>query len=82
MTTRLDSYDRVHMLQMIEDAMRDARYCACGELMTVQADGDTLWLECPSFIQPSTGRLAWLRDGMREYLHQRDVIARDFGIAA
>ena len=50
--------------------------------MTVEADGHTLWLECPAFTLPSAGRLAWLRDGMREFLHRREVIARGFGIAA
>ena len=64
-------YDRQQMLQLIEDAMRDEPYCDCGAPMTVEADGDSLWLECPTFTEPSTGRLAWLRSGIRVALHER-----------
>ena len=56
-----EPYARAQMLQLIEDAMRHEPYCDCGSAMTVEADGDTLLLECPTFTQPSTGRLAWLR---------------------
>ena len=75
-------YARQQMLQLIEDAMRDEPYCECGAPMTVDADGDTLWLECPTFTTPSSGRLAWLREGIRAALHQRSVIAREVGISA
>ena len=75
-------YDRQQMLQLIEDAMRDEPYCVCGAPMTIEADADSLWLECPTFTAPSTGRLAWLRSGIRVALHERQVIAREFGIAA
>ncbi len=81
-SAELDDLGRLQMLQVIEDAMRDARYCACGELMTVQAEGDTLWLQCPAFMEPATGRFAWLRGGVREFLHHREVITREVGLAA
>jgi hypothetical protein len=50
--------------------------------MTVTAQGDSLLLECPSFAQPSAGRLAWLRGGIRTVLHERHLIARDVMLAA
>ena len=55
-------YARQQMLQLIEDAMRNEPYCHCGAPMIIEADGDSLWLECPTFTAPSTGRLAWLRN--------------------
>lgn len=75
-------YDRQQMLELIEDAMRHEPYCDCGAPMTVDADGDTLWLECPTFTAPNTGRLAWLRGGIRVALHQRQLIAREVDVAA
>jgi len=77
-----EPYARAQMLQLIEDAMRHEPYCDCGSAMTVEADGDTLLLECPTFTQPSTGRLAWLRSGIRVALHRRSVIAQGIGLAA
>jgi hypothetical protein len=81
-TPTRDVYDRERMLQLIEDAMRNDPYCACGSLMTVDAQDDTLWLECPSFTQPKSGRLGWLRGGIRIALHEREVIAREVSLAA
>ena len=75
-------YDRQQMLQLIEDAMRSEPHCVCGAPMTIEADDDTLWLACPTFTAASTGRLSWLRSGIRLALHQRQLIAREFGIAA
>lgn len=80
-TAAREVYDRQRMLQLIEDAMRNDPYCACGSLMTVDAQDDTLWLECPSFTQPSTGRLGWLWGGIRSALHEREVIAREISLA-
>jgi hypothetical protein len=77
-----ESYDRLRILQLVEDAMRDEPYCVCGASMTVTAEGDSLVLECPSFAQPSDGRLAWLRGGIRTVLHERHLIARDISLAA
>ena len=70
------------MLQLVEDALRDATWCACGAQMTVEVEGGTLWLECPTFREPSSGRLAWLRDGIRMTLHQKQVVAREIDLAA
>ncbi len=81
-TPTREVYDRQRILQLIEDALRNDPYCTCGSLMTVDAQDDILWLECPSFMQPSTGRLAWLRGGIRTALHEREVIAREVSLAA
>lgn len=75
-------YDRIQIVHLVEDALRDASWCSCGAQLTVEADDGTLWLECPEFREPSSGRLAWLRDGIRTVLHQRQVVARDVGLAA
>jgi hypothetical protein len=75
-------YDRQRLLQLIEDALRGTPYCACGALMTVSADGDTLWLECPTFQEPTSGRLSWLRNGLRVALHERQLLEREMAIAA
>jgi len=77
-----EAYDRVRMLQLVEDALRDSPYCACGAMMTIDVDGATMWLECPTFMEPSVGRLAWLRGGIRTALHEKQVVARDLGMAA
>ncbi len=77
-----DAYDRQQLLELIEDATRDLTFCACGELMTVDAAADTLWLTCPALTEPSAGRLAWLRGGLRTVFHERQVIAREVGLAA
>jgi|GEM_PF-3114612 len=77
-----DLFDRERMLQLIEDALRNDPSCTCGSLMMVDARDDTLWLACPSFMQPISGRLGWLRDGIRMALHEREVIAREVGLAA
>jgi len=92
MTTQIDPatttallpevYARQQMLELIEDAMREVPFCECGAPMTVDADGDTLWLECPTFTEPNSGRLAWLRSGIRTALHQRSVLVRGVAIAA
>jgi len=81
-TPEREVYERQRMLQLIEDALRNGPYCACGSLMTVDAQDDTLWLECPSFRKPNTGRLGWLRNGIRTALHEREVIVREVGLAA
>jgi hypothetical protein len=77
-----EPHARQQMLRLIEDAMRDEPYCDCGAPMTIGADGDTLWLECHTFTEPSTGRLARLRSSIRVALHRRSVIARGIGVAA
>ncbi len=77
-----DVYDRAQLLELIEDAMREMSFCSCGEPMTVDAAADTLWLSCPTLMEPSAGRLAWLRGGLRTVLHERQVIAREVGLAA
>jgi hypothetical protein len=50
--------------------------------MTIEVDEGTLWLECPTFREPSSGRLARLRDGVRFVLHHRQVVERDVRLAA
>ncbi len=75
-------YDRLRMLQLIDDALRRTPYCACGAIMTVDAEGDSLWLECPTFQEPRSGRLSWLRSGVRVALHQRQLLERNIAVAA
>jgi hypothetical protein len=70
------------MLQVIEDAERQSRMCVCGELMTVAASSDALWLECPTFRDAHVGRLAGLRSGLRELLHDRRAIVTGLGRVA
>ena len=77
-----EDYDRIQVLQLIEDALRDTTWCPCGAVMTVEVEDDTLWLECPRFLEPTSGRLAWLRDGLRLTLHHKLVLARDMRLAA
>lgn len=77
-----DLYDRIRMLHLVEDALRDAPWCSCGSQLTVEVEDDTMWLECPSFMEPTSGRLGWLRDGIRGALHEKQVIARDIALAA
>jgi hypothetical protein len=82
-TTTVREFDvRRQVVELVEDATRHVSFCNCGETMTVEAEGDTLLLECPTFMAPSTGRLAWLWSGIRVALHERLVIAREVGIAA
>ncbi len=75
-------YDRLQMLQLIDDALRQTPFCVCGQLMTVDAEGASLYLECPTFQEPAAGRLSWLRSGVRLVLHQRQLLAHDVAIAA
>ena len=77
-----ESWDRLRMLQVIEDAERQNRMCACGGLMTVSASDDALWLECPTFRDAHAGRLGWLRSGVREMLHERRAIVTGLGRVA
>ncbi len=77
-----EDYDRIQVLQLIEDALRDTTWCPCGAAMTVEVEDGTLWLECPTFLEPTSGRLAWLRDGIRLTLHHKLVLARDMELAA
>ena len=74
--------DRLHLLQVIEDAQREVRICPCGALMTLGESEDTLWLECPAFRETHDGRLAWLRSGLRGMLHDRRSIVTDLGRVA
>jgi hypothetical protein len=77
-----EDYDRIQVLQLIEDALRDTTWCPCGAVMTVEVEDGTLWLECPRFLEPTSGRLAWLRDGIRLTLHHKLVLSRDMQLAA
>ncbi|MFN8518324.1 MAG: hypothetical protein U0667_02795 [Chloroflexota bacterium] len=65
---------RLRILQVIEDAERATRMCTCGEIMVVDGTDDAVWLECPTFREPTQGRFRWLRAGVREVLHDRHVI--------
>jgi hypothetical protein len=80
--TTPEVYDRLHMLQLIDDALRQTPFCACGQMMTVDGEGDSLYLECPTFQEAPSGRLSRLRSGVRLVLHQRQLLARDIAIAA
>ena len=77
-----EEWDRLRMLQVIEDAERETRMCACGELLTVSVSSDAVWLECPTFRVAHVGRLAWLRSGLREALHDRRTIITGWGRVA
>ena len=74
--------DRLQMLQVIEAAERETRLCSCGALMSIAARDDALWIQCPSFRETPEGRLAWLRAGLREVLHDRRVVVTGLGRAA
>jgi hypothetical protein len=77
-----DDCDRMRIVELVEEATRRPRHCACGSSMTVGATGDTLWLECPTFKVPRSGLLAGVRSGIRSMLHERHIIARGFSLAA
>jgi len=74
-------YDRLAILQLIEDAERAEPYCACGAPM-VAADRDgALWLECSERHRPRHGRLA--RIAYRLGLHSdRELLAAPALLAA
>lgn len=81
-TPRTERWDRLRMLQLIEDAERATRLCLCGAQMRVDVSDDTLWLECPTFGDQPDGHLAWLRSGLREVLHDRRALVTGIGRAA
>ncbi|MBX3030522.1 MAG: hypothetical protein KF809_10200 [Chloroflexi bacterium] len=70
------AWDRVRMLQLIEDAERETRRCMCGSLLQVVVHGDVLVLECSAYRTKVTGPFARLRGGIRTVLHDRRVVTR------
>lgn len=68
------TWDRVRMLQLVEDAERETRRCICGSLLQVVVHGDLLVQECPVYGEEPTGPFARLRGGLRTVLHDRRVV--------
>jgi hypothetical protein len=74
-------YERIAILQLIEDAERTEPFCVCGAPM-VAADRDgALWLECSTRHTRRDGRFARL--AYRLGLHsEREILAAPALIAA
>jgi hypothetical protein len=53
-------YDRLSILNLVEDAERELRFCACGAHMVVVARDGALWYECAGRQEPRVGFLARL----------------------
>lgn len=53
-------YDRLAILQLIEDAERGEPFCVCGAPMVGADRGGALWLECSGRHRPRNSRLARL----------------------
>jgi hypothetical protein len=61
------------ILVAIEDATRSPNFCNCGKHMAVVQTFDAMWLECPTFTQPS--RLpAKVSSVLRSVLHDRQFV--------
>jgi len=73
-------YDRLAILQLIEDAERAEPFCVCGAPMVATDRGGALWLECSARHRPH-GRLA--RIAFRLGLHSaRELLAAPALLAA
>lgn len=67
-------YDRLAILQLIDDAERTEPFCVCGAPMAAANRDGGLWLECSERRRPRHGRLA--RIAYRLGLHsERELIA-------
>ena len=53
-------YDRISILNLIEDAERASPFCACGARMIPVERGGALWLECAGRQEPRAVLLARL----------------------
>lgn len=61
------------VLVAIEDATRTPNFCNCGKYLAVVQSDDAMWLECPTFTQPS--RLpAVIAAFVRSTLHDRQFV--------
>jgi hypothetical protein len=57
----------------IDDATRTPRFCNCGRYLAVVEADDAMWLECPTYAQPS--RLpAVVASFVRTTLHDRQFV--------
>jgi hypothetical protein len=57
----------------IDDATRSPNFCNCGKYLAVVETVDAMWLECPTFSQP-TRLPAALASGLRSILHDRRFV--------
>jgi hypothetical protein len=74
-------YDRLAILQLIEDAEHAEPFCECGAPMVAADRGGALWLECSERHRPRHGRLA--RIAYRLGLHsERELLAAPALLAA
>lgn len=61
------------ILVAVEDATRNPRFCTCGNYLAVVETDDAMWLECPTYAQPS--RLpAKVASLLRSVIHDRVFI--------
>ena len=49
-------YDRIAIVNLVEDAERNDPYCACGAPMIAQERDGALWLACSSQREPAERR--------------------------
>ena len=57
----------------IEDATRTPNICNCGKYLAVVESTDAMWLECPTFKQP-TRLPAAVASAVRSFLHDRTFV--------
>ncbi len=61
------------VLVAIDDATRTPNFCNCGKYLAVVQAEDAMWLECPTYTQPS--RLPdSLAKAVRTFLHDRRFV--------
>lgn len=61
------------VLVAVDDATRTPNFCNCGKYLAVVEGDEAMWLECPTYAQPS--RLpASLAKAVRMTLHDRRFV--------
>ena len=60
-------------VDLIESAERSAPFCLCGKHMVATAEGQEVWLECSSQLEPKSG-LASLIARVTAFGHTRRMI--------